>query len=154
MAPINFFATLSGVLAMASLAAAFAAPARAQNAAIDDLKGKIFDAKMTQQTFAGGLRHCSELNGSNFYFQPRDRVLNLEDYHRSLDNLALQGVFNPETHKPWNQQDANVRWVEVQKEAVTDQANCALIASLPDLQKKLQTLQQQAASSPNPQSNK
>lgn len=121
-------------------------PARAQNAAVDDLKGKIFDATMAQQNFAGGLRHCKELNGSNFYFQPRDRVLNLEDYHHSLDNLATQGVFNPETHKPWNKQDADARWAEVQKEAVKDQANCALVASLPDLQKKLQALQQQASS--------
>ena len=105
---------------------------------------------MAQKTFAGGLRHCSELNGKNFYFQPRDRVLNLDEYHRSLDNLALQGVFNPETHKPWNQQDADKRWAQVQEEAVTDQANCALVASLPDLQKKLQSLQQQAGA-PNPQ---
>ncbi len=139
---------------MALLAAGFAMPAHAQNAAIDDLKGKIFDAKMTQQMFAGGLRHCSELNGSNFYFQPRDRVLNLEDYHRSLDNLAMQRVFNPQTHKPWNQQDADTRWTQVQQEAKQDQANCAMVASLPDLQKKLQALQQQAASSPSPQSKK
>lgn len=153
MARSRLRVVLGGALAVASFAAGFV-PARAQNAAIDDLKGKIFDAKMMQQTFAGGLRHCSELNGSNFYFQPRDRVLNLEDYHRSLDNLALQRVFNPETHKPWNQQDADARWTEVQQEAVKDQANCALVASLPDLQKKLQALQQQAASSPNPQNKK
>lgn len=154
MARFKLRATWGGVLAVASLAAGFAVPACAQNAAIDDLKGKIFDAKMTQQTFAGGLRHCSELNGSNFYFQPRDRVLNLEDYHRSLDNLALQGVFNPETHKPWTQQTADTRWAQVQQEAVKDRANCALVASLPDLQKKLQALQQQATSSPNSQTNK
>ena len=83
---------------------------RAQTAAINDLKGKIFDAKMAQQTFAGGLKHCSELDGTNFYFQPRDRVLNLDDYHRSLESLALQGVFNPETKRPWNEQDADARW--------------------------------------------
>ena len=100
MARIAWGVALGGVFAAAAVAMIFATPARAQNAAIDDLKGKIFDAKMAQQTFAGGLRHCSELNGANFYFQPRDRVLNLEDYHRSLDNLALQGVFNPVTHKP------------------------------------------------------
>ena len=88
---------------------------RAQNAAIDDLRGKIFDAKMAQQIFAGGLVHCSELNGTNFYFQPRDRVLNLDEYHRSLDNLALQGVFNPETKRPWSQKDADARWAEVQQ---------------------------------------
>jgi hypothetical protein len=153
MARIVFGAARGGVLALALLAGGFAVPARAQNAAVDDLKGKIFDAKMAQQTFAGGLRHCSELNGANFYFQPRDRVLNLDEYHRSLDNLALQGVFNPETHKPWNQQDADKRWAQVQQEAVTDQANCALVATLPDLQKKLQALQPQAAA-PNPQGNK
>jgi hypothetical protein len=142
---------LRGVVAAASLLAGCiaAAPVRAQNAAIDDIKGKIFDAKMAQQTFAGGLRHCNELNGVNFYFQPRDRVLNLEEYHRSLDNLALQGVFNPQTHRPWNQQDADTRWAQVQQEALKDQANCALVASLPDLQKKLQALQLQAAASQN-----
>jgi hypothetical protein len=131
------------------LVLAFAAPLHAQEAAINDLKGKIFDAKMAQQVFAGGLKHCSELNGSNFYFQPRDRVLNLEDYHRSLDSLALQGVFNPQTKRPWNQQDADARWQEVKHQALSDQANCALVASLPDLQKKLEELQTQAAASQN-----
>lgn len=132
-----------GVIA---LALNFSVAARAQNAAINDLKGKIFDAKMAQQTFAGGLKHCGELDGTSFYFQPRDRVLKLEDYHRSLDSLASQGVFNPETKRPWNQQDANARWEQVRKQAHDDQANCALVASLPDLQKKLDDLQKQSAS--------
>jgi hypothetical protein len=127
----------------------FSVAARAQNAAINDLKGKIFDAKMAQQTFAGGLKHCSELDGSDFYLQPRDRVINLKDFHRSLDSLALQGVFNAETKRPWNQQDANARWEQVSKQALTDQANCALVASLPDLQKKLEELQSAAAASQN-----
>jgi hypothetical protein len=134
-------------LTAGALALNFPGSVRAQNPAINDLKGKIFDAKMAQQTFAGGLRHCSELNGSNFYFQARDRVLNLQDYHRSLDNLAAQGVFNPETKRPWNQEDANARWEQVRKEALQDQANCALVASLPELQKKLEDLQQQSAAS-------
>ncbi len=120
-------------------------PAYAQNAAINDLKGKIFDAKMAQQTFAGGLKHCSELDGSNFYFQPRDRVLNLDEYHRSLESLAMQRVFNPATKKPWSQEDADARWDEVRKQALSDKANCALVASLPDLQKKLDELQHAAA---------
>jgi hypothetical protein len=148
---LGLLRAVSAGVAGALVAAGLAMPARAQNAAIDDLKGKIFDARMAQQTFAGGLRHCKELNGTNFYFQPRDRVLNLDDYHRSLDNLAMQGVFNPETHKPWTQQAAATRWAEVQQEAKKDQANCALVTSLPDLQKKLQALQQQASSPPNPQ---
>src|ERR1700761_9039934 len=118
-----------------------ATPLHAQTPSIDNLKGKIFDAKMAQQTFAGGLKHCSELDGTNFYFQARDRVLNLDEYHRALDSLAQQGVFNPETKRPWSQQDAEARWTQVQKQAGLDKANCALVASLPELQKKLDDLQ-------------
>ena len=132
-----------------ALGLVFAGAARAQTAEIDDLKGKIFDAKMAQQTFAGGLAHCSELDGTNFYFRQRDRILNLEEYHRSLESLALQGVFNPETKRPWNEEDAIARWEQVQKQAADDKANCALVASLPDLQKKLDELQKQAAAQPS-----
>ncbi len=103
---------------------------------------------MAQQTFAGGLKHCSELDGSNFYFQPRDRVLNLDEYHRSLESLAMQRVFNPATKKPWSTEDANARWNEVRKQALADKANCALVASLPELQKKLDELQRQTAAAP------
>ena len=114
----------------------------AQNAdAINDLKGKIFDARLAERNFSAGLRHCSELNGTNFYFEQRDRVLNLQDYRRSLDNLVTQGAFNPETRRPWNKQDAEARWAQVQKQATTDQANCAAVASLPFLEKKLKELQ-------------
>jgi hypothetical protein len=114
----------------------------AQNAdAINDIKAKIFDAQLAQRNFSGGLRHCSELNGTNFYFEQRDRVLNLQDYRRSLDNLVTQGAFNPETRRPWNKQDAEARWAQVQKQATTDQANCAAVASLPFLEKKLKELQ-------------
>jgi hypothetical protein len=130
------------------LAAGLAAPLQAQNLAVDDLKSKIATAQIVQQASAKALAHCGELNGTNFYFQPRDRVLSLSDYHRSLDSLALQGAFNPDTHRPWSQQDANTRWAEVQRQATQDQANCALVASLPFLQKKLQEVQQQMASSP------
>jgi hypothetical protein len=123
-------------------------PLHAQTSVINDLKGKIFDAKMAQQTFAAGLRHCGELNGTNFYFQMRDRVLNLEEFHHSLDSLAQQGVFNPETKRPWNQEDADARWELVKREAASDVSTCALVASLPDLQKKLDELQPQAPTSP------
>jgi hypothetical protein len=119
----------------------------AQNAdAINDIKAKIFDAQLAQRNFSGGLRHCSELNGTNFYFEQRDRVLNLQDYRRSLDNLVMQGAFNPETKRPWSKQDAEARWAQVQKQATTDQANCAAVASLPFLEKKLKELQQQPVS--------
>src|ERR1700719_346622 len=117
------------------------APVRAQNQAVDDLKGKIFDARMAKQTFAGGLKFCNELDGKHFYFQARDRVLDLEDYHRSLENLAKQQVFNPEKRRPWTEQDATERWEQVQKQAVSDQANCQLVASLPALEKQLGELE-------------
>ena len=117
------------------------APARAQNQAVDDLKGKIFDARMAKQTFAGGLKFCNELDGKHFYFQARDRVLDLEEYHRSLENLAKQQVFNPEKHRPWTEQDAAERWDQVQKQAASDQANCQLVASLPALEKQLDELE-------------
>jgi hypothetical protein len=124
---------------------AFASTARAQTAEINALNGKIFDAKMAQQTFAGGLPHCKELDGTNFYFRQRDRVLNLEEYHHSLESLALQRVFNPETKRPWNEEDAIAKWEQVRKQAADDKDNCALVASLPELQKRLDDLQKQAA---------
>jgi hypothetical protein len=116
-------------------------PVRAQNLAVDDLKGKIFDARMAKQTFAAGLKFCNELDGKHFYFQARDRVLDLEEYHRSLDNLAKQQVFNPEKHRPWTEQDAAERWDQVKKQAASDQTNCQLVASLPTLEKQLDELE-------------
>src|ERR1700757_2648739 len=94
-------------------------------AELNNLKGKILEAELAQGNFAAGLRHCNELNGTNFYFDQRDRVLNLQDYRRSLDNLVAAGMFNQETRRPWNRQDADARWAQVQKEATTNQANCA-----------------------------
>lgn len=128
-----------------ALGLVFAGTARAQTAEIDALKGKIFDAKMAQQTFAGGLAHCKELDGTNFYFRQRDRILNLEEYHHSLESLARQGVFNPETKRPWNEENATAKWEQVKKQATDDKDNCALVTSLPDLQKRLDDLQKQAA---------
>jgi len=117
-------------------------PLHAQNfEALNDIKAKIWEAQLVQRNFAGGLRHCNELNGTNFYFEQRDRVLNLQDYRRSLDNLLAQGAYNPETKRPWSKQDADARWAQVQNDAVTHQANCAAVASLPFLEKKLKELE-------------
>jgi hypothetical protein len=124
----------------------FSFPLHAQSDVINDIKAKISNAELAQQTFAKGLTHCSELNGTNFYFAQRDRVLNLEDYHRSVANLALQQAFNPETKQPWTKQDADAHWEQAKAAALAGQANCALVANLPDLQKKLEDLQKQAAS--------
>jgi hypothetical protein len=133
------------LLAIFLLAVAGSGAARAQLAEINDLKGKIFDAKMAQQTFGKGLAHCSELDGTNFYFRQRDRILNLEEYHHSLESLAQQRTFNPETKRPWTEEDAVARWDLVQKQAAEDRTNCALIAHLPEMEKKLDELQKQAA---------
>jgi hypothetical protein len=124
-----------------------------KDTSINDLKTKIFDAKTVQQRFTSGL-HCSELNGTDFYFQPRDRVLNLEEYHRSLENFVSEGMYNAETRRPWTKQDADARWAQVLVQARADQANCVLVASLPLLQKKLDEMQQQAnqQQAPAPQS--
>lgn len=138
---------LGGALGIMSLAALVATPLRAQNADIEDIKGKIAAAQRAQQFFAKGLPHCKELNGTNFYFEARDRVFDLAEYHRSLNSLALQGNFNPATKKPWTQADADARWAEAQQLAINDRTNCELVASLPSLQNKLQALQQQTAAS-------
>ncbi len=100
---------------------------------------------MAMQTFAAGLKHCGEIDGTTFYMRTRDRALKLDDYHRALNNFAAQRIFNSEIKRPWNQRDAAARWEALKKEAVSDQATCGLVASLPDLQKKLDSLQQQAA---------
>lgn len=109
---------------------------------INDLKEKIWEAELAQRNFSTGLPHCNELNGTNFYFYQRDRVLSLQDYRRSLDNLVAEGAFNSDTRRPWNKQDADARWAQVQKQATTDQANCAAVASLPSLRQKLKELEQ------------
>ena len=44
-----------------------------------------------------------------------------------------------------DQQDADARWEVIKKEAASDKETCALVASLPDLQKKLDDLERQAA---------
>jgi hypothetical protein len=137
--------TLCAVLLV--LTASF--PLRAQTSeALNELKAKIWEAQLVQRNFSAGLRHCNELNGTNFYFEQRDRVLNLQDYRRSLDNLTAQGAYNPETRRPWSKQDADTRWAQVQKEAVTHEANCAAVASLPFLENKLKELEKQQSAAP------
>jgi hypothetical protein len=117
----------------------------AEGPTINEVKGQIFDAKMLQQTFAAGLKHCNELNGTNFFFPPRDRVLDLDEYHRSLENLAKQQVYNPERRRPWTKEDAAERWEQVQRQATQDKENCQVVANLPGLEKQLEDLENKAA---------
>jgi hypothetical protein len=131
------------VLGAIAFVLSFSCPLRAQAPTINDLRGKIFDAQTVKQMFAGALKHCNELNGTNFYFQARDRVLDLQQYSLSLQNMVKEGVFNSDTRKPWTVDDASARWEQVKTQAATDRTNCALVASLPDLQKQLDDLQKQ-----------
>jgi len=136
----------SGAVATVVLLAA--AAGQAQSPTISELKGKIFDAHMAQKLFANGLKHCGELDGkTRFYLGPRDRVLNMADYHRSLESLANGHVFNPETRRPWNAEDAATRWAMVQQEALKNKEDCDLVASLPNLEKQLEELERNSNAS-------
>jgi hypothetical protein len=113
----------------------------AQSLTINQLKSKIFDAKIIEKTFAKGLRYCKELDGKHFYFETRDRVLDLEDYSKSLDNLVRDRAFNPEKKRPWNSEDAKNRMAMVQKMAVDDRANCELMANRASYERQLNELE-------------
>ena len=138
MEPLRHAVLLVGCAGLFSVAAA--ASGRAQSQEIDDIKGKIFDAHMAQQTF-GGLKYCSELNGTSFYFQLRNRILNLEEYFHSLEGLVKAEVYNPTKRRAWTLEDAKERWEEVKKQAQEDKRKCELVQSLPKLEKRLQELQ-------------
>ena len=86
---------------------------------------------------SSGLHHCSELNGKNFYFQLRNRVLNLEEYFQSLENLVKAQVYQSGEARPWSLEDAKERWDEVKKQAQEDKQKCELVRSLPELEKTL-----------------
>jgi hypothetical protein len=77
----------------------------------------------------------------------RNRILDLEEYFRSLENLVKAQVFNPDKRRPWSLQDAKERWEVVKKQAQEDKEKCELVKSLPELEKKLQELQKNSAAS-------
>src|ERR1700722_3133934 len=83
--PLRHAAVRGGCALLLTVTAA--SSACAQSPEIDELKGKIFDAHMAQKTFSG-LKYCSDLDGKSFYFQLRNRILNLEEYFRSLEALV------------------------------------------------------------------
>ena len=138
MKPLRHAVLLVGCAMLFCVAAA--ASGRAQSEEIDEIKGRIFDAHMAQQTFAG-LKYCSELNGTSFYFQLRNRILNLEEYLHSLESLVKAEVYNPAKRRAWTLEDAKERWEEVKKQAQEDKRKCELVQSLPKLEKRLQDLQ-------------
>jgi hypothetical protein len=135
LAKVTHFAC--GAIALSFI---LAAPVHAEST-FSELKGKLFDARMAVKTFVNGLRHCKELDGTNFYFEPRNRVLNLEEYHQSLDNLVKAQVYNPEKRRPWSEEDANARWEQVKKEALHNKEVCKLVELLPQLEKRVKELE-------------
>lgn len=141
MGTLRHVMLLAGCATLLSFAAS---NGRAQSPEIDDLKGRIFDAHMAQKTF-GGLKYCTDLDGKSFYFQLRNRVLNLEEYFRSLEAMAKAEVYNPEKRRPWTLEDAKMRWEDVKRQAQEDKRKCELVQSLPKLEKELQELQAAAA---------
>ncbi len=118
-----------------------ASPAHAESFTFNELKAKIFDARMALKTFVGGLRFCKELDGTNFYYQPRNRVLNLEEYHQSLDNLVKAQVFNPEEAAAVECRGRQPALGAGQKQALEEKETCKLVALLPELEKRLEELQ-------------
>jgi ATP-dependent protease ClpP protease subunit len=107
------------------------------------IKEKINDAQMTQKMF-GGAKYCSELDGASFYLRKDDRVVNLEEYLRSLQSLVKAERFNQAKRRPWTPEDAKEREEEARKLAQEDKGKCELVASLPKLEKRLQELQSAA----------
>jgi TPR repeat protein len=107
---------------------------------IDEIKEKIVDAHTARRMF-GGLKYCSELNGTSFYSRLGDRVLNLEEYLRSLEGLVKAKDRNPAKQGPWTPEDAKERSEAVKRQAQEDKRKCELVQSLPRLEKRLQELQ-------------
>jgi hypothetical protein len=124
-------------------AAAGAANGSPQSREIEAIKGEIYDVHMTQQMF-GGAKYCSEINGTSFYLRQSNRIVNLEEYLRSLEVLVKAGSFNPARRRPWSPEDAKERGEEAKKQAQEDKRMCELILSLPKLEKQLQELQSAA----------
>ena len=87
------------------------------------------------------MRYCNDLDGKHFYFETRDRVLDLDDYSKSLDNLVRDRAFNPEKKRPWNQRMPKSAWTWCRKMAVDDRANCELMANRASYEKQLNELE-------------
>jgi TPR repeat protein len=107
---------------------------------IDEIREKIVDAHAARRMF-GGLKYCSELNGTSFYSRLGDRVLSLEEYLRSLEGLVKAKDRNPAKQGPWTPEDAKERSEAVKRQAQEDKRKCELVQSLPKLEKRLQELQ-------------
>jgi len=107
---------------------------------IDEIKGKIVDARTVQQTFAG-LKYCSELNGTSFFSPLHDRIFNVQEYFHSLENLVKVQHYDAAKHRALTLEDAKERLEKAKLKAQEDRHKCELVQSLPKLEKRLQELQ-------------
>jgi hypothetical protein len=112
-------------------------------AKINTIKVEITEAENIQKKFGAALKHCHELDGKSFYMENQDRVLNVEQYHKSLENLVKDQVFNPQKKGPWTAADADARLKLVEKVAEHDKYRCEVAARLPTLQKELAVLEKE-----------
>jgi TPR repeat protein len=106
---------------------------------IDEIKGKIVDARTVQQTFSG-LKYCTELNNTSFYSPLHDRIFNVEEYFRSLQNLVKVEHYDAAKHRALTLEDAKERLEKAKLKAQEDRHKCELVQSLPKLETRLQEL--------------
>jgi hypothetical protein len=112
-------------------------------AKINSIKVEILEAENIQKKFAGAMKHCGALDGKHFYIETQDRVLDLDQFHKSLESMVKEQVFNPQKKRPWTQADAQERLDLVQKMAEHDKYRCDMVAKLPTLQKELVVFERQ-----------
>jgi hypothetical protein len=87
-------------------------------AELNDLKARIWEAELAQRNFAAGLPHCSELNGTNFYSirAIASLICTIIVARSTISSRRERLILKP--GRPWNKQDADARWAQVQKRAI------------------------------------
>jgi hypothetical protein len=131
-------------LAGTALALGFApwTVAQAQSPTLNELRGKVFDARMVQKMFANGLRFCNVLDGTNFYFAPQNRVLDLKEYHRSVESLA--GDAGLQSGDPAAVECGGCRsaLTKGKTASIARPRDLRVVASLPELEKRLEEMEE------------
>jgi hypothetical protein len=111
-----------------------------REAEINLLKMEITRAEALEKRFAEELKHCNVLDGKNFYLENQHRVLSLEQFHQTLQNLVKEKALNARKNGPWTEEDAAERLKVVGKIAQQDKERCEAVAKLPATRKRLDEL--------------
>jgi len=136
-ASMNRLVVMTGMAMLLAWSTGLHAEDAQRLAKINGIKVEITEAENIQKKYSSALKYCHLLDGKNFYLQNQDRVLNVEQYHKSLENLVKERVFNPQRKGPWTAADAEDRLKVVEKMADHDKYRCEVVAKLPALQKEL-----------------